>query len=141
MSGTQYATQAAQQGALATATAEATAATADAPACLESLNRDTKKALGALSGAPAGIAELTIATFGYWVRVLLAAEGIIEPFEEHMGSGTDQAKERPAEVVITSAGRKVMAACAEEFAEEIKAETNMDRLRREREQYLSSQSA
>jgi hypothetical protein len=137
MYGTEYADTAQEEAAEVATRADAT----QAPDCLESLNRDTKTALGALYGAPAGIAEMTIATFGYWIRVVLAQEGIIQPFEEQTGSGTDQAKERPTEVVITSAGRKVMAACADKFAKDIQAETNMDLLRQEREAYKSGRAA
>jgi hypothetical protein len=80
--------------------------------CLRSLNRSTRLALGALHGAPAGVAESAIAAFGHWTRVVLAEEGLIAPFEGELGPDTDRIKGRPSEMVVTPKGRLAMTACA-----------------------------
>ena len=103
---------------------------------LDALDIETKKALGALHDAPSGVAELTIATLGYWPRVMLVEEGIIEPFEEEAGSGTAEAKERPSEVVITSYGREIMAASAARHEEEIGAKADAAALEGAHRDYL-----
>src|SRR4051812_35401548 len=99
------------------------------PHSLEALNPDTRRALARLHRAPSEIAELAIATMGYWVRVGLANEKIIKPFDT---SGSADAKEHPAHVVITPHGRRVIAACAKEFAEDADDFASSDFLRRQR---------
>jgi hypothetical protein len=99
---------------------------------LESLDRETKEALAALYKAPRGVAELTIATFGYWLRTTLMDVGVIESFD------ADETKEHPAEVVITPFGREVMKACAEKYGQGNEKE-EAEELKRARERYLEAQ--
>jgi hypothetical protein len=101
---------------------------------LESLDRETKQALAALYKAPRGVAELTIATFGYWLRTMLTTVDVIEPFD------ADETKEHPAEVVITPFGREVMKACADEYGQG-DDEDEAQELERARERYLEAQKA
>ena len=116
--------------------------TTDVDKTMETLDHETKKALGALYGAPGGVAEVTIATLGYWPRVLLVEENVIEPFEDEPGAGTDEAKQRPAEVVLTRYADEVMAACSAELAEEIQAtETDAEKLERAHEKYLAARGS
>jgi hypothetical protein len=105
-----------------------------ADSALESLDRETKEALAALYKAPRGVAELTIATFGYWLRTTLMNLGVIESFD------TDEAKEHAAEVVITPFGREVMKACAEKYGQSDDADEAQE-LERTRERYFEAQKA
>lgn len=101
---------------------------------LESLDRETKEALAALYKAPRGVAELTIATFGYWLRTTLTTVGVIELVD------ADETREHPAEVVITSFGRDVMKACAEKYGQGDEKE-EAEELERARERYLEARKA
>jgi hypothetical protein len=60
--------------------------------------------LASLHDAPAGMAELAVASLGYGSRCALAAYGLIEPVPPR--------PDEPAEIVITEAGRRVIDACA-----------------------------
>jgi predicted NAD/FAD-binding protein len=102
------------------------------------MTAETKEVLGALYGAPTGVAEVTIATLGYWERTALVEAGAIASFENQTGSGSEEVMESPVEVVITRSGRKAIRRYAREFADHIGARTNLDRLRREHEAWIAS---
>jgi len=64
------------------------------------------RTLASLADAPAGMAELVIASLGYGSRSALAAYGLIEPVPRRA--------DEPAQIEITEAGRRVIDACAEQ---------------------------
>jgi hypothetical protein len=107
---------------------------------LESLDLDVRRTLAAVHDAPADAAELALATLGYWVRVLLAEEHVMEPFEDEgeRGSGSDEAKQRPVTVTLTQHGRAVLDACAELVGVDPDLESRMRRLKDAHEGYLAT---
>jgi hypothetical protein len=115
---------------------EIIAPAADVGRTLDAIDGDTRRALAALHDAPDEVAELAIATLGYWVRVGLATTGVIERFESD-DEGTDAAKERPVEIKLTGHGRHVLAACSQVVGEDPDLEDRMQRLREAREEYLA----
>lgn len=71
------------------------------------INDDLVRKLALLQGSPPGIAESTIALLGFGARTLLAASD--PPLIE-------MSDEKPVEIRITSAGKKVIKACASALA-------------------------
>jgi hypothetical protein len=84
--------------------------------------------LASLHDAPAGMAELAIASLGYGSRSALAAYGLIEPLPPR--------PDEPAHIVVTPAGRRVIEACAEQMPlSEDDARRSTQALARARERY------
>lgn len=130
---------------MATAEINDTSATAtQAPTTsLEALPPAAKRALGALHDAPLEIAQLTLATLGYWTRVLLADEGIVEPFEKVQPGAPEETEvlQAPMELKLTPYGHKVMELCAKELPGETDVSATAERLRTEHEEFLAARSA
>jgi hypothetical protein len=86
--------------------------------------------LGALQGMPRGIAEVAIASLPHSWRAALGCCGGIEPV-----SGRP---EQPAHIVLTDAGRRAIAECAQRVSASEDAGTLRRRLERARARHRAA---
>jgi hypothetical protein len=91
---------------------------------------DLVGALGKLSGAPRGIAEAAIAALPHSLRAALVSWGPIEPISSRA--------DHPSDIVITDAGHRVIAACAERMGPDADTGGARARLERERARYRAA---
>ena len=102
-------------------------ATTEVPAGLPD---DLVATLGRLSGAPRGVAEAAIAALPHSFRAALVSWGPIEPISNR----TDH----PSDIVITDAGHRAIAACAERVGPDADTLAIHARLARARARYRAA---